>query len=73
LQKYLIYIPAKGTKTKNLNSQTSILRKPANNFRENIPNNNFLTVRPIFTVNIPINSGQSAEKYGTIIKVSNSR
>ena len=38
---------------------------------KNNPYNNFLTVRPIFTINIPIASSRQAEEYGNIKKVSN--
>ena len=39
---------------------------------KNISNNNFLTVQPIFTINIPIDSARQAEEYANIKNVSNS-
>ena len=38
---------------------------------KNNPYNNFLTVRPIFTINISIASSLQAEEYGNIKKFSN--
>ena len=38
---------------------------------KNNPYNNFLTVPPIFTINIPIASSRQAEEYGNFKKVSN--
>jgi hypothetical protein len=41
-------------------------------FVKKSPLNNFLTVRPIFTINIPIDSAYQAEKRGKIKRVPNS-